>query len=114
AWVQEARDIAQVLTGEVPNGLTCQFSVPDKVSASSTLTDAMATELGPPALGTTLTPARGWTVANWLVAYAYTYRINAVSFAGLRWTPSSGKWASTSPVQSQVQLTRAGAAAPGP
>jgi hypothetical protein len=113
-WEPEARDIAQVLTGEVPNGLTCQFSMPAKVSATGTLTDAMATELGPPTLGTTLAPARGWTVASWLVAYAYTYRINSVSFAGLKWTPLSGKWASTSPVQSQVQLTRAGAVAPGP
>jgi hypothetical protein len=110
AWEQEARDIAQVLTGEVPNGLTCQFSASDNVSATSTLTGAVATELGPPALGTTLTPARGWTVASWLVANAYVYRINSVSFAGLRWTPSSAKWESTSPVQSQVQLTRARAA----
>jgi hypothetical protein len=112
AWEPQARDLAQVLTGEVPNGLTCHFSVPDKVSASAPLTDAISTELGSPALGTTLTPARGWSVASWLVANAYAYRITAVSFAGLQWTPSSAKWKPVSPVQSQVQLTRA--AAPGP
>jgi hypothetical protein len=114
AWEQQARDLAQVLTGEVPNGLTCQFSVPAKASATAPLTDAISTELGSPALESTLTPARGWTVASWLVANAYAYRITAVSFAGLQWTPASAKWKAASPVQSQVQLTRAGAAAPGP
>jgi hypothetical protein len=112
-WEPEARDLAQVLTGEVPAGLTCQFSTPTKTSGSSTLTDAMATELGSPALGADLTPARGWTVSSWLVANAYTYRITAVSFAGLQWTPSSGKWASKPPVQQQVQLTRAGSTGAG-
>ena len=113
AWEPEARDLAQVLTGEVPNGLTCQFSPPTKTSGTTTLTDAMATELGSPALGAALTPTRGWTVASWLVANAYTYRITAVSFAGLRWTPSTGKWASSPPVQAQVQLTQAATAGAG-
>ncbi len=112
-WEPEARDLAQVLTGEVPRGLTCQFSTPTKTSGASSLSDAMATELGSPALGATLTPARGWTVASWLVANAYAYRITAVSFAGLQWTPSSGKWTSSPPVQTQVQVTRAGSAGPG-
>lgn len=109
AWEPEARDLAQVLTGEVPSGLTCQFSTPTATSGASTLTNAVTTELGPPALGAALTPARGWTVASWLVANAYAYRITAVTFAGLRWTPSSGKWVTSPPVQQQVQLTRAGA-----
>jgi hypothetical protein len=109
-WESQARDLAQVFTGEVPNGLSCQFSVPNKVSATTTLSGAMTTELGSPALGTDVTPARGWTVASWLVANAYAYRITSVSFAGLEWTPSSGKWTSKSPAQAQVQLTRA---APG-
>ena len=109
AWEPEARDLAQVLTGEVPSGLTCQSSTPTTTAGASTLTNAVATELGSPALGATLTPARGWTVASWLVANAYAYRITAVTFAGLRWTPSSGKWVTSPPVQQQVQLTRAGA-----
>jgi hypothetical protein len=113
AWEPEARDLAQVLTGEVPSGLTCHFSTPTTTSGANTLTNAVATELGSPALGTALTPARGWTVASWLVANAYAYRITAVTFAGLRWTPSSGKWVTTAPVQQQVQLTRAGSAGAG-
>jgi hypothetical protein len=107
-WEPEARNLAQVLTGEVPNGLTCQFSAPDKVSGTGTLTDALTTDLGSPALGATVTPARGWTVASWLVANAYAYRITSVKFSGRQWTPSSGKWGSSPPAQPQVQLTRAG------
>ena len=111
-WEPQARDLAQVLTGEVPSGLTCKFSVPDRVSANNTLTEAVATQLGSPALGTSVSAARGWTVASWLVANAYAYRVTRVSFAGLVWTASSGKWASSPPAQSQVQLTSAGAAGP--
>jgi hypothetical protein len=109
-WEPEARDLAQVLTGEIPSGLTCQFPTPSKTSGANTLTDAVATELGSPALGAVLTPARGWTVSSWLVANAYAYRITGVTFAGVRWTPSSGKWASSTPVQQQVQLTQAAGA----
>ncbi|HEX6476226.1 MAG TPA: hypothetical protein VF005_03050 [Acidimicrobiales bacterium] len=111
-WEPEARDLAQVLTGEVPSGLTCRFSTPNQTSGGTTLTAAMTTELGSPALGAALSSARGWTVASWLVANAYAYRITSVTFAGLRWTPSSGKWASSPPVQPQVQLTRAPGAGP--
>lgn len=109
-WEPQARDLAQVLTGEVPNGLTCQFSVPDKVSGNSSLTDAVTTQLGSPALDTTLTSARGWTVASFLVANAYAYRITSVTFGGLDWTPSSGKWTSKPPAVAQVRFTRAGPA----
>jgi hypothetical protein len=52
-------------------------------------------------------------VASWLVANAYAYRITAVTFAGLRWTPSAGKWVTSPPVQQQVQLTRAGSSGAG-
>ena len=107
-WETEARDLAQVFTGEVPNGLACSFPVPSQVTASTSLPSALSSELGPPTVGTPVAPARGWTVASWLVAYAYSYRITAVSFAGMQWTPSSGKWQSSPPPQSQVQLTRAG------
>jgi hypothetical protein len=109
-WESQARDLAQVFTGEVPSGLSCQFRVPDKVSGASSLSEAMSTELGSQALGTNVTPTRGWTVASWLVANAYAYRIDSVSFAGLEWTPSSGKWTSKPPARAQVQLTRAGPA----
>lgn len=109
-WENEARTLAEVLTGEVPAGLSCRFAVPAAVTATSPLGAAMAAELGAPTLGTALVPARGWTVANWLVAHAPSYRITSVSFAGQRWTPTSGGWQPHPPMGARVELGRAGVA----
>ncbi|MGI9033186.1 MAG: hypothetical protein ACR2HY_05805 [Acidimicrobiales bacterium] len=103
-WEAEGRALAEALTGEAPAGLTCQFPVPARPTATGSLTSAVASELGSPALGASLAAARGWVVASWLVGHAYTYRITSVSFAGLRWTPSAEKWEPRLPVVSQVQL----------
>lgn len=106
-WEKEGRALAEALTGEAPAGLTCRFSLPPRATASVSLAGAVSAELGPPALGTFLQEARGWTVASWLVAHADAYRITSVSFLGQRWTPSAGKWEPQLPVVSQVQLGRA-------
>jgi hypothetical protein len=107
-WEPEARALARILTGEVPAGLVCRFEVPAGVTAASPLGTAVASELGSPALGSaSLTPARGWTVASWLVGHAYAYRITAVGFAGRLWTPSSGAWEYRSASQGQVYVRRA-------
>ena len=88
--VDAGRDLAQVLTGEVPNGLTCHFSLPEKVTAGSSLDSAVGAQLGSPALGTTVAPARGWTVASWLVAHAQQYGISQVRYAGYVWNAADG------------------------
>ena len=103
-WEQEGRALAEVLTGEAPAGLACRFALPPRGNTTHSVTDAVATELGSSALGTTLARARGWTVASWLVAHAYAYRITAVSYLGQRWTPASATWEPHSPVVPQVQL----------
>jgi hypothetical protein len=107
-WENEARTLAEVLTGEVQAGLTCRFAVPATVTASSSLGAAMTDELGTSALGAELAPARGWTVANWLIGHAPSFRITSVSFAGQRWTPTSGKWQPHPPASALVELGRAG------
>lgn len=91
-WEDESRVLAQALTGEVPAGLACRFDAASWVTAPGTLSDAMARELGPPTLGVAVTPARGWTVATWLVGHAAEYRITSVAFAGQRWTAAGGGW----------------------
>ena len=108
-WEPEARVLARVLTGEVPAGLVCHFDVPAGVTATIPLGTAVASELGSPALDSaSLTTARGWTVASWLVAHAYAYRITAVGFAGRLWTPASGTWKyGSAATQGQVYVRRA-------
>ncbi len=107
-WEPQARVLAQVLTGEVPAGFTCQFSDAPAVGASGSLGTTVTAELGPSSIGTEVTAARGWTVASWLVAHVQAYRITEVTFAGLRWTSSSGKWEPSLPARNRVQLRRAG------
>ncbi|HMC41969.1 MAG TPA: hypothetical protein VKI20_03085 [Acidimicrobiales bacterium] len=91
-WEAEARLLARVFTGEVPAGLTCRFPRPGRASPSPALQTAAAQELGSPALGVSLAPARGWTVAAWLVGHARQYRITSVAFSGQRWTPGQRTW----------------------
>ncbi len=107
AWEPQARVLAQALTGEVAAGITCRFVAPTKVSAAGPLGAVMTAELGSSSVGTDVNAARGWTVAGWLVAHAHAYRISEVTFAGRRWTPSSGKWEAHTPAVMQVHLRRA-------
>jgi len=108
-WEAQARVFAQVLTGEVAAGFSCRFDSPPAAGAPGTLGGAMAAELGPSSVSNAVVGAvRGWTTAGWLVAHAPAYKITEVTFAGLRWTPSSGTWEPHGPARNQVQLRRAG------
>lgn len=89
AWESSARILAQVLTGEAAAGLTCRTA---RVGATPGLARAAAADLGAGAIGTPVSPARGWLVASWLVARADTYPVTTVAFSGWRWTQASGRW----------------------
>ena len=106
-WESEARVIASVLTGEVPAGFTCQLHLsasarPDAITP--TLTQAMVLELGANSLDTTVTVARGWQIASWMVGHASVYGITSVTFDGQQWTPHSGAWKTSGPATLQVHI----------
>lgn len=103
-WETQGRALAEGFTGEAPAAVSCRFNAPAPAAAAMPFDSAVATELGPPALGTAVSEARGWTVAGWLVAHAYEYRITSVRFLGRLWTPSTGTWLATSPVVPEVQV----------
>jgi hypothetical protein len=111
-WEGQGRALAQALTGETAAGLSCRFDlpVPSPATAAATpapsLEAAVDRELGSPALGESLSEPRGWTVAGWLVAHAYDYRITAVTFLGQRWTASTGTWQTEGPAVAEVQVDR--------
>ena len=90
-WEPEARLLARALTGEAPAGLSCRFASPT-AGPDTTVVAAMAGELGPPAIGSSVSPARGWTMASWLVGHAHQYRISSIVFGGFRWTAGQGTW----------------------
>jgi hypothetical protein len=66
----------------------------------------MTNELGTVDLSSTLSTARGWTVASWLVAHAQRFGISAVSFDGMRWTRSGAHWSTHSPAVTRVEIER--------
>lgn len=103
-WEGQARALAEALTGEAAAGLSCRFRVPGHLTAATALADAMSSELGPPGLGQTVTSARGWTMASWLVAHAYDYRISTVTFLGSVWTAAGGRWQPQGPAVSAVEV----------
>jgi hypothetical protein len=104
-WETKARVLAQVLTGEVPAGLACHFSKPAGAPLAADMAQAMTDELGTPTIGETVSTARGWTVASWLVGHAQQYRVPSVVFDGQRWTPARAVWKPNSPAASSVQVT---------
>lgn len=90
-WESQARDFARALTGEVAAGLTCKWA-DKRAPRASALQAAAGRELGTSWTATDATQAQDWTVAEWLVAHAYVYGIEAVSARGQRWTARSGTW----------------------
>ncbi len=106
-WESEARVIASVLTGEVPAGFTCQLHLSDSAGPDAitpTLSQAVTLELGVASLNTTVTVARGWQIASWMVGHASVYGITQVTFDGQQWTPRSGAWRASGPATLQVHI----------
>lgn len=106
-WEPEARVVAQALTGELPAAFTCRITSPTApAAASADLSAELLADLGPPALGVALGPARGWQVASWLIAHAGRYGVTTVTFNGWRWSGNSGVWKARPPVSNTVEINR--------
>ena len=110
-WESEARTLAEGLTGEAPQALSCQFPGPPP-SGTTSLTEAMNLELGPLTVGAVVDANRGWTVASWLVGHATQFGITSVAFSGRMWSAATGGWGPDPLAGSQVQVTRVRGATP--
>jgi hypothetical protein len=104
AWESEARTLAAALTGEVAGAFSCRFAPQSGPPRRPEMAAAMSRELGAPTLGTTVDAPRGWLVASWVIGHAQQYRVDAVTFAGQRWTPRAGTWAPRPPAVARVQV----------
>ncbi len=97
SWESEARTLAVVLTGESAGGFSCRFDTYNGAAPPPTaLGGALTTEMGADLLGQPVGTKAGWQLAAWAVAHACNYHLRGVSFAGLTWTPSTGKWTPSS------------------
>jgi len=91
-WEERARALARALTGEVPAGLTCEWS-DRREPRQAALAAAASAQIGAGwTSGGGTDASRDWAVAEWLVAQSYKYGVVAVAVRGQRWTAKSGRW----------------------
>ena len=104
-WSPEAHALAEASTGEVPTGLTCLLSsFGGAAPTHAALTQAASAQLGPDPFGTPASTQRGWQVAAWAVANAYSFHLTTVTFGGRTWTSASGTWVAA-PVVNHVETS---------
>jgi hypothetical protein len=93
---QQAQQIADVLVGNNPAGVTCTFSKPTVVASGAVVASALTTDLPvarPSTSGRTVTVSgAGWATSAWLVCNANRLGIDSVAYSGKRWTRAHG-WA---------------------
>jgi hypothetical protein len=104
-WEDEARILALALTGQSADALACRYPRPAASEISGGLSSAMEDELGPASTDVAVAPARGWTVALWLVGHAQRYGLSTVAFSGWRWTAATGVWRSDPSADTAVRFT---------
>jgi hypothetical protein len=93
AWEDEARALAVALTGEVAGGFSCRLNgFRGAAPGPAALGQALASETGAHLLEVPVSSKVGWQIASWVVAHAYNYHVENVSFAGKTWRSDSGKW----------------------
>jgi hypothetical protein len=90
----EATALARALDGSAPRAISCQFTKPDTVAATTHVAQRVRADLPVATPSTTATEVRvtgaHWQTAAWFVAYAYRLGIEEVSFAGYTWSRAHG------------------------
>ena len=104
-WEPQARTMAAALTGQSGPALSCRDLEP--TASPDDVAGVAAAELGTSVLSGPQPEARGWQIANWLVAHAARFGLEQVSFDGRTWTDSSGEWAPTGDPDGRLSLQRA-------
>ncbi len=109
-WIYQAGQLAGYFTGSSPHGVSCWYTPAGKADLTGAMR-RMAQTFGPTgreAVVARITldrsagkntssvtvlhvqPDAAWTVANWLVADAQTYRLSQVRYAGYVWKAADG------------------------
>ena len=104
-WEPQARTMAAALTGQAGPALRCQ-DLPDN-GAPDDVARVAAAELGTAALSGPHDPARGWQLANWLVAHAARFGLAGVTYDGTSWTADEGDWSPSGVRDGRLSLQRA-------
>lgn len=91
-WEEQARTAAIAMTGEQGAAFTCRAELSKDSVLSSNIDDDLRKDAGNPVTEQTVTEARGWMIASWLVARAEMYNVRSIAFNGQRWTAATGVW----------------------
>lgn len=106
----QAQQLADVLMGLTPAGVSCHFGEPSQVAEPAAVAGALAADLPVKATvaGRKLSVAgASWATAAWFVCNADQLGIDSVSYSGKRW--SRGKtWRSDASAPAAVTATMAG------
>ena len=95
-WEDQATVLARAFAGSVHAGVSCAFPEPTVVAQPAKVVQLLALDLPATRLGTTtryadLRPtAPAWASVSWLVAHADRLGVDAVSYAGQRWSRAQG------------------------
>ncbi len=104
-WEPQARTMARALTGQAGPALRCR-ELPDNTDPDDVARVAAA-ELGTTVLSGPHDAARGWELANWLVAHAARFGLESVTYDGTSWTADEGEWSPSGTPDGRLSLQRA-------
>jgi hypothetical protein len=95
-WEDQAKVLAAAFSGTVSAGVSCAFPAPTEAAPPARVVQLLVADL--PATRLTagehvaeVRPATaGWAAVSWLVAHADRLGVDAVGYAGQRWTRADG------------------------
>jgi hypothetical protein len=112
-WEDQAAVLARAFSGTVSAGVSCAFPAPTVVAQPARvvqllLLDLPATRLTASEHVAEVRPAgSGWATASWLVAHADRFGVDAVGYAGQRWSRADGWHNDTTIGRDRVRLETA-------
>jgi hypothetical protein len=112
-WENQAVVLAGAFSGTVSAGVSCAFPAPTLAAQPARVVqllvlDLPATRLNESEHVAEVRPAAsGWATASWLVAHADRLGVDAVGFAGQRWTRADGWRNDTTIGRDRVRLETA-------
>lgn len=114
---EKAMAFASALTGASPSTLNCTLSPADGAgSAKSVAADLLATtgveakDQSGNRVRVKVGGQQGWAIAQWAVANAQKHNTESVSYAGLVWNRSEGRWIPAATTDGYVIISLAGSA----
>jgi hypothetical protein len=103
-WEDQATVLAKAFSGAVPAGVSCAFPAPTVAAKPTRVVQLLVLDLPGIRLSSTehmaeVRPAvAGWATASWLVAHADRLGVDAVGYAGQRWSRMTG-WRNDSTIR---------------